>query len=120
MVLGGLNVQILHQKMLLRRTCSSETKQKEKILFTCFELCANFDLLLSVSNQGPHDPQLSMLTNRLQRHLRYVWEIWNTYTKKIFFPKLQKSEEILDFRKKLKFSFSEFRKNSFDNFTKSI
>jgi len=36
------------------------------------------------------------------------------------FPKLQKSEEILEIRKKLKFSFSEFRKNRFDNFTKSI
>ena len=30
--------------------------------------------------------------------------------KKMFFPKLQKSEQILDFRKKMKFSFSEFRK----------
>jgi len=39
--------------------------------------------------------------------------------KNVFFPKLQKSEEI-QIRKKLKFSFSEFRKNRFDNFTKSI
>jgi len=39
---------------------------------------------------------------------------------KTFSPKLQKSEEILEIRKKLKFSFSEFRKNRFDNFTKSI
>jgi len=36
------------------------------------------------------------------------------------FPKLQKSEEILEIRKKLKFSFSEIRKNRFDDFTKSI
>jgi len=40
--------------------------------------------------------------------------------KNIFFPKLQKSEEILEIRKKLKISFSEFRKNRFDNFIKSI
>jgi len=40
--------------------------------------------------------------------------------KKQFFPKLQKSEEILEIRKKLKFLFSEFRKNRFDNFNKSI
>jgi len=40
--------------------------------------------------------------------------------KKTFFPKLQKSEEILEIRKKLKFSFSEFRNNRFDNFTISI
>jgi len=39
---------------------------------------------------------------------------------KALFPKLRKSEEILEIRKKLKFSFSEFRKNRFDNFTKSI
>jgi len=39
---------------------------------------------------------------------------------KTIFPKLQKSEEILEIRKKLKFSFSEFRKNRFDYFTKSI
>ena len=39
---------------------------------------------------------------------------------KTFFSKLQKPEEILEIRKKLKFSFSEFRKNRFDNFTKSI
>jgi len=39
---------------------------------------------------------------------------------KTLFPKPQKSEEILEIRKKLKFSFSEFRKNRFDNFTKSI
>jgi len=39
---------------------------------------------------------------------------------KMFFPKLEKSEEILEIRKKLKFPFSEFRKNRFDNFTKSI
>jgi len=39
---------------------------------------------------------------------------------KTFFPKLRKSEEILEIRKKLKFAFSEFRKNQFDNFTKSI
>jgi len=38
----------------------------------------------------------------------------------IFFSKIQKSEEILEIRKKLKLSFSEFRKNRFDNFTKSI
>jgi len=42
------------------------------------------------------------------------------YQKKVFFPNLQKSEEILEIRKKLKFSLSEFRKNRFDNFTKSI
>jgi len=36
---------------------------------------------------------------------------------KTIFPKLQKSEEILEIRKKLKSSFSEFRKNRFDNFT---
>ena len=34
---------------------------------------------------------------------------------KPFSPKLQKSEEILEIRKKLKFSFSEFRKNRIDN-----
>jgi len=39
---------------------------------------------------------------------------------KTFFSKLQKPEEILEIRKKLKFSFSEFRKNRFDNFTESI
>jgi len=36
------------------------------------------------------------------------------------FLKLQQSKEILEIRKKLKFSFSEFRKNRFDNFTTSI
>jgi len=85
MVLSGLNVQILHQKMLLRRTCSSETKQFfSKILITYFQVCANFDLLWSVSNQGRHDPHLSTLKNRLQRHLRYPQEIWNIYQKKYF------------------------------------
>jgi len=38
-------------------------------------------------------------------NLQYIQE-------KTFFPKLQKSEEILEIRKKLKFSFSEFRKKS--------
>ena len=77
-------------------------------------------ILWSVSDQGPHDPHLSTLPNRLQRHLSNLREIqhsiWNLYQKKIFFPKLQKSEEILEIRKKMKFSFSEFRKNRFDNF----
>ena len=66
------------------------------------------------------EPKTSRSTSvdvrRLQRHFPYLREIWKLYQKKTFVPKLQKSEEILEFRKKLKFSFSEFRKNRFDNF----
>jgi len=120
MVLGGLNVQILHQKMLYTSYMFKWNEAKPlKILFTYFQIYANFDLPWSVSKQGPHHPHLSTLTNRLQWHLSYLREIWFLYPK-FFFPKLQKSEEILQIRKKMKFSFSEFRKNRFDNFTKSI
>jgi len=46
--------------------------------------------------------------------------MFENYTKKLIFPKLQKFEEALEIRKKLIFAFSEFRKNRLDNFTKSI
>ena len=78
----------------------------------------NFGRVWSVPNQKPCSPRIKMLTSKLQRHSSNLWEIWITYKKKPCFPKLQKSEEILEIRKKLKFSFSEFRKNRFDNFTK--
>ena len=48
------------------------------------QVSANFNLLWSISNQGPHDPHLSTLTKRLQRHLPYLLEIWNLYQKNIF------------------------------------
>ena len=80
MVLGGLNVQILHQKNLLRR---NEAKLF-LILIYIFHVCEKFDLLWSVSNQGSHDPNVSTLTNRLQRPLRYPREIRNIYQKNIF------------------------------------
>jgi len=53
--------------------------------------------------------------------MRTVAQTPSLYTQgKTFFPKLQNSEKILEIRKKLKFSFSEFGKNRFDNFTKSM
>ena len=86
------------------------------------------------------NPDLSLLGNR-----RYHWAITilecqtnflYLYSKKIFFPKLEKSEKFLEIQKNcsswlkisgnrkicknLKFSFSEFRKSRFDNFSKSI
>ena len=45
---------------------------------------------------------------------------FGNYTKTTFSPKLPKSEEILEIRKKLNFSFSKFRKNRSANFTKSM
>jgi len=50
----------------------------------------------------------------------HMYRKFGLYTKKKNLPKLQKSEEILEIRKKLKFSNSEFRKNRFDSFAKSI
>jgi len=70
MVLGGLNVQILHQKMLYTSYMFQWNEAKIwEFLFAYFEVCLNLGLLWSVSNQGPHDHHQSMLTNVLQRHL---------------------------------------------------
>jgi len=83
------------------------------------QVYVDFGRVWSVPNQGPCTPRIKTLTSKLQWLLKYVREIWIIHKKKKF-PRLQKSEEILEIRKKLKFSFSEFRKNRFDNFTNSI
>ena len=72
------------KKCYIRPTCSSETKQNFDNPVYLFSRLCEFDFLWSVSNQGPHDPYLSMLTKRLQRHLPYRWKIWNLYKKNIF------------------------------------
>jgi len=56
------------QKCYIRRTFSSETKQNFQESFSTIFKYTNLDVLWSVSNQGPHDPHLLTLTNRLQRH----------------------------------------------------
>ena len=93
------------QKCCIRRTFSSETKQNFQESFSPIFKYTNLDVLWSVSNQGPHDPHLSTLTNRLQRH-------FNIYTKKTFFPKLQKSDEILEIQKKTEIGVFRISKKS--------
>ena len=85
------------KKCYIRRTCSSETKQNFKRSFS--PLFKDFDVLWTVPNQGSHDPHLFTLSNRLQWTHAIVGNL-ETIPKKIFFPKLEKSEEILEIRKK--------------------
>ena len=72
------------KKCYIRRTCSSETKQNfQKPSSPTFKF-VYFALLWSVPNQGPYDPHLSLLRNRLPRHLPYLREMWNIIQKNIF------------------------------------
>jgi len=52
--------------------------------FSLFSSLYKFDLQWSVSNQGPHEPHLSTLTNRLQRHFPYLRKNLETIPKNIF------------------------------------
>ena len=84
MVLGGLNVQILHQKKLCTScTCSSETKQNVcNLVYLVSKLCefwfttVGFEPWTSRSTSGD--------VNNLQRHFPCLQEIWNSYQKKQF------------------------------------
>jgi len=116
MVLGGLNVQILHQKMLVT---SLHVLVKRRQLYDC---CQVWRISL---RHGQFRTKALPVHIRRRSRVSYsgTWHVtgkFGIYTKKTFSPKLQKSEEILEIRRKLKLLFSEFRKNRFDNFTKSI
>jgi len=87
----------------------SKTFKSKKITYLFASFC-EFRLSVPVSNQGPHDPYLSMLTNRLQRHLWYLLEIWNLY---------QTTHFSRNFKNPKKFWISEKNWNSrFQNFEK--
>jgi len=120
MVLGGLNVQILHQKMLFT---SYIFWWHEEIFLKNYTLVFKFEWISSEHGQFRTKDLPLNIRWRSRASYSVTWHVFGKfglYTNKTFFPKLQKSEEILEIRKKLKFSFSEFRKNRFDNFTKSI
>ena len=51
--------------------------------FSLFSSLYKFWRILVGVEQGPHDPHLSTLPNRLQRHMPYLREIWKLYQKKI-------------------------------------
>jgi len=50
--------------------------------FSLFSSLYKFWRILVGVEQGPHDPHLSTLPNRLQRHMPYLREIWILYPKK--------------------------------------
>ena len=69
MVLGGLNVQILHQKMLYTSYMFWWKEEKLlNILYAWFQLQVTFLRVRSLSNKGPFAPHPMTLTSKLQRH----------------------------------------------------
>jgi len=103
-----------------RSTCSSEKKQKNSNSYVFIS-----KITWSSGGYGRF---------RTKNLLIYVWRSWRVtysdtwppvgkfglYTRKNIFPETSKIRRNSGNPKKLKFSFSEFRKNRFDNFTKSI
>jgi len=75
------------KKCNIRRTCCSETKHNFENPVYLFSRLCKFDFICLVSNQGPHDPYLSMLTKRLQRHLHGKFGL---YSKKNISPETSK------------------------------
>ena len=104
-------IYVVHVLVKRRKTFKNNT-------YACFQVEMKFLRVWSVSNQAFSAPHPTTFLIKLQQH-ECLREIWIIYQKKNL-SKLQKSEEILEIRRKLKFSFSEFRKNRFDNFTKSF
>ena len=84
MVLGGLNVHILYQKMLYTSCMFWWNEDKFlKILYVWFQPQVTFLRVRSGSNQELFAPYPTTLTSKLQRRWTCLQQIWIIYQKKI-------------------------------------